>query len=435
MSKKLKILASIIIALLIAAPLFLRTEKEFLEITNFNAAHGVKTRIAKFDSNGVVYVKCKFKEAGVYHDKADKFGLSEVVSQLLFRRINNLSREDTTEKLKNLGIKRLTVSAQGNNFEISFLILKDRASAALEFLANAFTEPTFSEADLEHIKEFYPKVLSLEVSSPTALMQEKVDSMLYENGIYGANPTGTSQTISSITAEDVSNFIKIKLTHKKLKMIFGGNLTRFDAESFQKILFEKISDEDDIDLKQGADLKNNLLGRLSKDQLVKINKPNMTDVVGVMVGIRLDDCDDVEKAAIHIISDALFDNVGDFVREFRKNKFSYDISQFFIEKSFSDTIYLTVFIDKNDLEKYQKFLQKKLKEYSKKINLKACHESKKCFQKLTQNGFVDMNGLDGKLKMRMRPYEKVDDNILKATAQKIFDKKNMRTVIIGNFAE
>ena len=37
--------------------------------------------------------------------------------------------------------------------------------------------------------------------------------------------------------------------------------------------------------------------------------------------------------------------------------------------------------------------------------------------------------------MRMRPYEKVDDNILKATAQKMFDKKNMRTVIIGNFAE
>ena len=435
MSKKLKILASIIVALLVAAPLFLKTEKEFLEITNFTGAHDVKTRIAKFDSNGVVYVKCKFKEAGVYHDRADKFGLSEVVSQLIFRRIDNLSREDTTEKLKNLGIKRLSASAQGNHFEISFLILKEQAGEALEFLAKAFSEPTFSEADLEHIKEFYPKVLSLETSSPSALMQEKVDEMLHENGIYGANPTGTSQTISSITAEDISNFIKTKLTHKKLEMVFGGNLTKFDTESFQKILFEKISDEDDINLKQGTDQKNNLLGKCSEETSVKINKQNMKNVVGVMTGIRLDDFSDVEKAAVIIISDALFNDTGDFVCEFRKNKFSYDISQVFMEKSFSDTFYLTVYINGDDLEKYQKFLKGKIEEYSKKINLKACHESKKCFQKLTQNGFVDMNGLDEKLKMRMRPYEKVDDGVLKSTASKMFDKKNMRTVIIGNFSE
>ena len=434
MSKRLKIIALIVVVLLAAAPLFLKSEKDFLEVMNFTDSIGVKTRIIKFDSNEVVYVKCKFKNSGGYFDAPEKLGLSAVVSSVLFSRVGDLSLPDTARKFKELGITGMDVSSSGHDFEIAFLMPKSKSAEILSFLSTAFVEPAFTKRDLEYVKRFYPDILDVETSSITDLTREKIDEMLYENGMYGVNLTGSPQTISGITIEDVEDFIKTKFTRKNLKMTFGGSVSKAEAESYTKILFEKISEGNEPE-KLKADQQKILLGNLSEQTEAKISKPHMEDVVGILTGIRLDGFNKLERAATTIIVDALFSEFGDFIRDMERSDIIGLVNCRATFEKYSGALYLEVVLNKKDVEKYKKFLAEKLSEYQKKINLRDCRIAKKNFEKLTQSGFIAMNGLDYKLKMRLLPFAKVDDDVLKYTANKLFDKKNIRTVVIGDFSE
>ncbi len=434
MSKRLKIIALIVIILLISAPLFLKSEKDFLEVINFTDSIGVKTRIIKFDSNEVVYVKCKFKNSGGYFDAPEKLGLAAVVGSVLFSRIGDLSLSDTANKFKELGITGMNVSSSGHDFEVAFLMPKSKSAEILSFLSTAFVEPAFTKRDLEYVKKFYPEILDIETSSITDLAREKIDAILYENGMYGVNLTGTAQTISGISIEDVENFIKLKFTRKNLKMIFGGNVSKSEAESYTKILFEKIAEGKEPE-PLTADQQKFLIGNLSSQTLSKISKPHMKEVVGIFTGIRLEGFNKLEQAASAIIGEALFSEFGDFIRDMEENNIIGLVNCHTIFEKCSSTLYLEVILNKKDLEKYEKFLNEKLNKYRKRINLKDCRIAKKNFEKLTQSGFIAMNELDNKLKTRLLPFAKVDDDILKYTTNRLFDKANIRTVIVGDFSK
>ena len=252
--------------------------------------------------------------------------------------------------------------------------------------------------------------------------------------MYGINLTGSAQTISGISVEDVEDFIKTKFTRKNLKMTFGGSVSKAEAESYTKILFEKIP-EGIEQISLSTDQQKFLVGNLSTQTVAKISKPHMEDVVGISTGIRLEGFNKIERAATTIIIDALFSEFGDFIRDMERNNIIGLVSCRTIFEKYSDTLYLEVVLNKKDLEKYEKFLSEKLNEYRKKINLRDCRISRKNFEKLTRSGFTSMNGLDYKLKMRLLPYAKADDDALKYTADKLFNAANVRTVIIGDFAE
>ena len=347
----------------------------------------------------VLVGECKFKNAGACYDLPSKKGLAAVVSQLLFRKINNFSVGDTNDRLRKSGIRNLSVRALHDDTEISFLFLKDRAEESFKFLSSAFSNPTFSDGDSEYIKEFYPSVLDIDTSHPQSLMAEKIDNLLYENGSYGMNITGTSQTISGIGREDILNFIKTKFTLKNAEVTFGGNISGFEAECFLKILFEKLPESYESPVSE--ETPKLLTGNISKEKLIKINHPGMENIVGIMIGIRTDSLSEFERAARDMLADMLFGEYGDFNKGLRAENIISEISYVVSEKEFSDTLYLIAFVDKKDSEKYQKFAEQKINSYGKKINPKDFKNFKKNFIKFAHNNFIDMNKTDSKVKSKL----------------------------------
>ena len=85
-----------------------------------------------------------------------------------------MSVEETAERFIELGIRDLSINSSKDDFEISFFIPKEKAREAFKFINNAFVHPTFSDGDLESIKERIPTILDPETASPYQLMTQKM---------------------------------------------------------------------------------------------------------------------------------------------------------------------------------------------------------------------------------------------------------------------
>ncbi|MDR2681695.1 MAG: hypothetical protein LBB29_01450, partial [Holosporaceae bacterium] len=63
--KKLKIITSIAVIALVSIPIFLKDEKQSLELVTVGNDMDIKTSLVYINSEDVIYIKCKFKNAGV----------------------------------------------------------------------------------------------------------------------------------------------------------------------------------------------------------------------------------------------------------------------------------------------------------------------------------------------------------------------------------
>ncbi|MDR2681981.1 MAG: insulinase family protein, partial [Holosporaceae bacterium] len=428
--KKLKIITSIAVIALISIPIFLKNEKQPLEIVTVSNGMGIKTSLVQVNSEDVIYIRSKFKGAGVRCNPPEQHGISLVACCMLFDEINGLSREETTEKKIDLGIHEFSTFANDEDFCFHFYITKDKIIDALTFLSHAFSDMNFSSSYLEYVKKLYPSIQDVETSIPQELLRQRLWNMLYQNSVYGMCDTGSSQSISSITTKDVQDFVRNTLRRDNLEVVFVGKISRFEIDDYLKILFaglpeakEKKSDP----MTPTADL--------SEETEAVIIRPGMRDVVCTMTGIRIDQLSDMEKAALYVIIDSLFNSrTGDFCQGLRKRNIAYDISYEMVQGDMSNVFSVSACLDKKDLESYKKYLDEKFAEYQKILDLKALGKTKNYFIKISNNGFKSLKNLAEKIKDAALPFDEITEEILEKVSQKLFQKSLQRTVIIGDIS-
>ncbi len=382
----------------------------------------VQASVLPLRNHDVIYVKCIFESAGVLHNKTEKHGISNVVASILFKRINNMSTEETSEKFVELGIRDLSINSSKDDFEISFYVPRDRIREAFKFINSAFVHPTFSDGDLESIKERIPTILDPETASPYQLMTQKMLEMLYANSNYGLNPAGFSQAIASITAEDVQNFIKEKLTRKNLKILFAGDIFDLDAHQYLQTLLADIPDGE----------PNEVVFVPSKTSLQKsehITKKNMRDIVGIVHGIRLEQLSDIEKTAFIIISNAIFgDKNSDFDEGLSNAKIACKFHTQYLERSFSDTFLLFAYVNKQDFDNYMKYFDAKIDEYSSGKIIEKFKNIQEYLIKTANNGFYNLSDIDEQMKNAYLPFDKVTAEDLSKVMKMMFNKSAIKTV-------
>jgi predicted Zn-dependent peptidase len=428
MRQKQKTIASIAAALLIIlGTLWIKGETHFADSVSIKNRLGIKTSLINIKNNNVLYVRCRFKNAGVLHNPLDKHGISAVLGALMFRKINGLSPEKTKERMLELGLRHFLVHTFGDDFEISFHCLKDRVLEALRFLSPAFNRPEFSKNDLEFAKGMFPYMLEVDTCDPQELLLEKLLAMLYPNHQYGLSNTGSSQAICGITSEDIENFTKSHFSRSNLDVLLVGDLSKFGVRKCLDALFmippENSPPPVAVEIKQ----------MLSKENIAVINKQNMEDVVGVMTGVRIDHLTDKEQAALHIVIATLYDHkTGDFVNGLRSCNIANDAYHSFLKRFLSNVFYFTVFIDKKDLENYLKYLEEKSLHYAQKIAFDDMETARNYFIAQFRNGFMNLTDIDKCRDMYSLPFSKVDRKVFVKIMKKLFDPSRTRTVIIGN---
>ncbi|MBR1734139.1 MAG: insulinase family protein [Alphaproteobacteria bacterium] len=379
----------------------------------------------------MIYVKFVFKNAGVLNNDLNAHGISNLVSALLFKKINGLSKEETFDKIIEMGVRDFEVNSYEDDFKISFFVKKDNAEQVFHFFNNTFVNPSFSDGDVETAKESIPAVVNPETTYPTQLMRQKLFELLYGSCSYGMNPSGTSQTISEISKKDIENFIKQKLTCKNLKAFFVGDISKYDIRNYLNIIFENVPDgksNSALTIPEYNYNDNISSAKIASPEIIR--KENMRDVIGIAHGIRIDQLSDVGKAAVRIIIKALFDdNYSDFSKGLIKLNIAHKIHAEFIERSYSNTVFLFIYIDKKNLNTYMKYFNEKIAEYQKNINFDELKDIQEYMIKVAENGFYNISDIDEKIEKIYLPFAEVSTDLYKNTIKKLFVECPIRTVI------
>jgi predicted Zn-dependent peptidase len=249
--------------------------------------------------------------------------------------------------------------------------------------------------------------------------------MLYVDDVYGLNRSGSAKAITNITLDDIYNFLKTNCTRKNLHVIFAGDISRSDINSYLDILFKNLPEE--------YNAKNNdkIECPLSATKVATISRDGMKDIAVVMSAIRIDDMTDLEEAAAHILMETFFNKKnGDFVRELRKRKITCVISCHIKKYALSEVLFVSACLEKADLPYYLTYIEEKIDEYAVKLNIKDLERTQKYFVKLSGTGFSDYYNIDERIELMSLPFKKISTEDLKKVAEKLFNKQRLRTALI-----
>lgn len=383
-------------------------------------------------SPDTVYIKCIFKNAGVFHNQPGKHGVSSVVASLLFKRISGLSPNETVEKLHELGIRQLAVYPNHDHLEISFFVDQKNAKEALAFLNTAFVQYDFSEGDLDVAKNSLPTVLNPETASSDTLVIRKLYEMLYKNSNYGLSTVGTSQDITSLTLSDIRNFIKEKLTRKNLEIFMVGDLSANDVNNYLEIFLANIANGT-----QNPPMT--ISNKISQEKITKITKENMRDIITVAHGIRIDPLSAIDKAAFLIAKKMIFDDhYSDFNEALEQAKIACNFYTQFSDRDLSNTFFIVAEIDEKDLKKYLKCIDLQIRkirqpEFTER-NSEKLLATKECFMKAFSGGFSNISDIDEQAKNTYLPFDKIRLENIAAVLRKVF-MSEQRTAICSSGSE
>lgn len=399
----------------------------------------VNAAILPLQNHDIVYVKCVFKNAGTLNNSLENHGISNIVAELLLKHIEGMSADDTLDKFVELGARELNVNASGDDFELSFYVQKEKAKELFAVLNKAFVNPSFSEGDLSKAKDNIPTVLSPETASAHRLMRAKVLEELFgTNCAYGLRSAGTAQAIGGITADDVKSFIQQKLSRKNLRILIVGDVTSMTARQYLDIFLKDIAEgTENPKIMLGSDSFDTDSGQVSQNSAKfsytpsRITKPNMEKTAAFLVGVRLDNLSDVEKAALYIIQETLFGSEdSDFIDGFKKAGIVSNCYYEIIERSYSYVMLVLASVDIKDSELYIKYFNEKMAKYGdadfcRGPILDKFMDTKKYLLKLSDNGFYNLTDIDDQIRRAYLPYEKVTEKVLKNMLRKMFGAKGL----------
>ncbi|MBO4405319.1 MAG: insulinase family protein [Alphaproteobacteria bacterium] len=380
-----------------------------------------ETAIFNEPNSRQIYLTLKFKNAGVFHNSEDKHGISALVSKLLFRKIGELSAEETEEKIQQLGITNLFTRGTTDDFIISFSIIEEQFESAVKFLISGLNKK-FSENDLTFSKEFFPVQISSENSHPDDILLDKLYQKLYPNHIYGKNSTGSSSAISTITLNDINLFIKNNFALDNLKIYYTGSYSKEKL----KILIDELSKflPKKSNQRKIPDLKNIAVDNSEE----KISNNNIRDICGVMTGIRMDNLSKQEKATLLVVADTLFNrDDGNFRSDECPTDFSYTIE----DRELSTVLILSSFVHQKDCNGFVKKLNDFLSELD-VSQLKNLELSQNYFVEKQNRKMYSLRSVHSSLNFLSMPFSDCDDEIYQQILNKIKQPKFRCTVIISS---
>ena len=416
-----KILSTIFITLAIFLAFWVYKEKVQSSSSLIHLKNPCEIFIFNEPNSRQIYLTLKFKNAGVLHNAEDQHGISAIISKLLFRKIGELSAEETEEKIQQLGITNLSVNGTTDDFTISFSAIDDQFESAVKFLISGLNTK-FSENDLKFSKEIFPVQISSENSRPHEILLDKLHQKLYPNHIYGKNSTGSSSAISTTTINNIDSFMKNNFALDNLKIYYAGSYSeeklKILTNELSKFLPKKSSQY------KVPDLKNTTIDNSDE----KISNNNIRDLCGIMVGIRMDKLSKQEKAALFIIADTLFNSDdGEFFNDKFPMNFSYTIE----DRKLSTILILSSFVHQKDSDRFEK----KLNDFLVNLDisrLKNLESSRNYFVEKQKRQMYSLRSVHSSLSFLSMPFSSCDNEIFQRVLDKIKQPKTRCTVSIAS---
>ncbi|MBA3665933.1 MAG: insulinase family protein [Bacteroidetes bacterium] len=175
-----------------------------------------------------VNILLSFK-AGHRYEPKEKSGVAELTASMLEQSSVKTKAEEIENKLDRLG-SSVAAFAGDEDFNISIQSTKPNLKATLKIIEESFFEPKFDKEEFDLEKKKQLDGITQGLTNASVLAENAYRRLLYgTNNVMSLPSSGTSETVESITVEDVKNFYN-SLNSSMLTIAVTGDASKEEIE-------------------------------------------------------------------------------------------------------------------------------------------------------------------------------------------------------------
>jgi zinc protease len=176
--------------------------------------------------------------AGAAQDPERKRGIAELVAHLLDQGTTTRSAQQIAEQIDFIGGAIGTGSGTDLTY-VNAVVMKDSFAFGMDLIGDIVRNPAFSPEEIERQRE--RAISSLQVSDEDP---DYVASVLFDRLVYGFHPyglpgSGTPETLSNITQDDLRQFHRQYFVPNNMILAIVGDVTGEDAFGQAERVFGK----------------------------------------------------------------------------------------------------------------------------------------------------------------------------------------------------
>lgn len=201
-----------------------------LDIQSVKTDSGIEIWLVESHVNPIVSVAFGFK-GGSGYDPTGKEGIAQLASGLLDEGAGDVDSQTFQKRLTDRGIE-LSFAAGLDDFTGRTRFLRDDRGEAAELLRLALSAPRFDSEPVERIRNSVLIDIDEAESDPNSIAGRQMEEMTLNGHPYSRPSNGTRASMTSITAEDLKQFVRQRFVRSRLHVAIVGDVSPVEAKTF-----------------------------------------------------------------------------------------------------------------------------------------------------------------------------------------------------------
>jgi zinc protease len=166
--------------------------------------------------------------AGAAQDPKGKMGVAMLTANLLDQGAGKRSAEQIADAIDFVG-GLLSTGAGTDLTYVSAVVLKDSFPLALELMSDVVRRPTFAQEELDRRRQQALSGMRVSAEDPESVANQVIDRLIYGFHPYGLPGSGTVDSLSAITREDLVEFHRQYYVPNNVLLAVVGDVSADEA--------------------------------------------------------------------------------------------------------------------------------------------------------------------------------------------------------------
>ena len=215
-----------------------------IDIQQVRSDGGISAWLVEDHSNPLIAVSLGF-DGGASDDPAGKEGLAELASGLLDEGAGDIDSASFQQQLTDNGID-YSFDVSRDSFTGSMRTLTDQRDLAFRLLHLSLTKPRFDSEPVERIRQQLLVEIDDRLSDPASIGARAISRSLFRGHPYGRPRIGTIESMRSISAADLHDFVRQHFTRDRLHLVVVGDIKPAELKPLLDATFGDLPEKSDL---------------------------------------------------------------------------------------------------------------------------------------------------------------------------------------------
>ena len=202
-----------------------------MKIQSVKSPGGIEAWLVEEHSVPLFALRFAF-ESGNAQDPTGKDGLANFLTGMMDEGAGDLKAQQFQESMEEIAM-RMGFEDSRDHVYGSLETLSVNRDKAVDLLRLALTKPRFDADAVERVKAQLLAGLAFAAKSPDQVAAKQFSALMFPNHPYGRSPSGTPESVGSVTGADLEAYRKRTFARNNLKVVAVGDI---DAKALGLIL-------------------------------------------------------------------------------------------------------------------------------------------------------------------------------------------------------